>query len=390
MSDANKIILVAGLESLTELDGRYVSLKCVNFALGMPKRGEFSLVFQAHDKVDDKKVAIKFYDPDRLGETYRLQCFQREPDVLALLRGSRRCIQLDGAVRVYNLKIPLPDGRIFSAPCQYFVCDWIDEDIDDYFKTQHTVETIAKLDLFRDIVLSVASAHLREVSHRDVHVKNFRITGSRPSDSVIAIDFGTSAAYDSAALLPSYSEPVGMRAYAAPECFLGLASDREIGKLTDIYSLGCLLFELFNKHLFSYARNKQTGYLKAVTALGLILSVEPSNEGKKRLWIENTKILRFLTRPPTIDGPGSSLPSAIRPVIIDLYELMVEFDYHRRLKKLSTAVRRLDSAKLILSNESIYQARLATQRTRRAKRVENERQKLARIEARQTALVHKC
>ena len=56
MSDANKIILVADLESLSELDGRYVSLKCVNFAPKKPKRGEFSLVFSAHDKVEEERI----------------------------------------------------------------------------------------------------------------------------------------------------------------------------------------------------------------------------------------------------------------------------------------------------------------------------------------------
>lgn len=178
-----------------------------------------------------------------------------------------------------------------------------------------------------------------------------------------------------------------MLRYAAPECFLGLAGDRDIGKLTDIYSLGCLLFELFNKQLFSFARDNFTGY---PAALGLALVSEKDVASKKVTWKKNIDIFRGLTVPPPLDGPGSSVPAAIRSLITELYEKMVKFDYRHRLTDLYFVVRRIDSAVKVLANEAIYQARLNTQRNRRAEKLVSVAAKLKRLELRNPALVHKC
>jgi hypothetical protein len=65
VSSANSQLLVNALESQAELDGRYIGLKCVNInSLTGEKRGCFSLVFRAFDKVDQRPVALKFFDLD--------------------------------------------------------------------------------------------------------------------------------------------------------------------------------------------------------------------------------------------------------------------------------------------------------------------------------------
>jgi len=160
MTDTNKKYLISQIEGLAELDGRYKSLQCINFKPTEPRRGNFSLVFRAFDKVEDCEVAIKFFDPDLLADQYRLACFEREPEILAMLIGSRRCLQMDGPIRQYDLKIPLPDGTDFLAPILFFVSNWVDRDIDAYFEVQDKIESLAKLDVFRGIVLRFLSSHL--------------------------------------------------------------------------------------------------------------------------------------------------------------------------------------------------------------------------------------
>src|SRR5437867_13329460 len=91
----NRDLLVQYLESLSDLDGRYTRLQCVNYRPGhTTKRGVFSLVFKAHDLTRDLPVALKFFDPEHIGNAYRMLGFEREPMILQPLIGKRRCLQL--------------------------------------------------------------------------------------------------------------------------------------------------------------------------------------------------------------------------------------------------------------------------------------------------------
>ena len=61
----NNEALRQALEGSTLIASRYENLELINWdpTTGQ-KRGCFSLVFKAYDKVNDKNVALKFYDLD--------------------------------------------------------------------------------------------------------------------------------------------------------------------------------------------------------------------------------------------------------------------------------------------------------------------------------------
>ena len=78
MLHVNSKRLVQELEALPELDGRFTDLKLVN-CQGAVKRGNFSLVFRAKDKVAGDDVAIKFFDLDPAkNDPFNLSCFDSE------------------------------------------------------------------------------------------------------------------------------------------------------------------------------------------------------------------------------------------------------------------------------------------------------------------------
>src|SRR6266496_4880484 len=133
--DANRDILVNALIKAKDLNGRYINIKCVNWPPnpGEYKRGYFSLVFKAYDTRESKDVAIKFYDPGNAPNVYRLNCFKREPEILKQLLDKKRCLQLVEEMAVHTIKVVIPGGLEFDLHCGYFVTDWIDYDIDDYF-----------------------------------------------------------------------------------------------------------------------------------------------------------------------------------------------------------------------------------------------------------------
>ena len=242
MLHVNSKRLVQELEALSELDGRFTDLKLVN-CQGAVKRGNFSLVFRAKDKLAGDDVAIKFFDLDPAkNDPFRISCFDREQELLGLLLGSARCLQIISPLSVFQLDV---GGFIVDA--KYFVTEWYEYDIDEYFLRQSNSDAIEKLRLFNEVVLAVEALHAKSIHHRDVKADNFRRRNNKAEEhGVVAIDLGTAALATSPPLLGSYGCPVGFTTYSAPEAFCGLAGNRNVAHLTDIYALGCLLYELFS------------------------------------------------------------------------------------------------------------------------------------------------
>ena len=141
-------LLVGYLESLAELDGRYTQIKCVNYQAGVGKIGAFSLVFRAHDTIEDSDVALKFHDPDIAYDQYRLRAFDREPEILQKLLGQKRCLQLIEPMKTHLWQY----DPILQIPVKYFVVEWLDGEVDDVFQNQHLYDSAEKLRLFVDIV----------------------------------------------------------------------------------------------------------------------------------------------------------------------------------------------------------------------------------------------
>ena len=119
VSSVNTQLLVSALESQAEVDGRYINLKCVNIdSLTGAQRGCFSLVFKAFDKVDQRAVALKFFDLDagNIFAQYRFDAFRREHTILQSLLGVRRCLQVASSFSTYTLRCR--DQEAQSRACQ--------------------------------------------------------------------------------------------------------------------------------------------------------------------------------------------------------------------------------------------------------------------------------
>lgn len=374
----NSLLLIDEIEALPLLDGHYENIKCASFdrAAGI-KRGCFSLVFSAFDVIEEKNVAIKFYDisPDNLRRLYRQEAFRREQVVLQALLGKERCLQLQSALKNYELTAPAG----LTIPCEYFVVDWLDDQIDHFFEEQHEFSAVDKLRLFNEIILSVEALHRHTVFHRDIKPDNLRAHMKALKRVVIAIDLGTAALWSSAPALDEYVSQVGASGYAPPEAICFFAGDREIAPYADIYALGCLLYELFNMdHFFIRLRKVNPHYDMFLAAMYSKISATPDPEQRIAVWkYEIQRLGKSIVTPP-IDGVGSTVPEGIAFLLKRVLEALVHPDFRRRQK--FEQVRRLIWAAIrALENEKDYQRRLARSKEWRRAREDKVRRREARF-----------
>lgn len=366
MLHRNSQRLVSELETLPLLDGRFRDITLVNMPNG-EKRGFFSLVFKAYDEIEDKYVALKFFDQDPSKMTaHRLACFDREHELLEKLVGLPRCLQLLSPKGVLEFNVGTDDFPYISR-ATYFVTEWLDTDIDQYFLRQDIARAVEKLKILNEAVLAIEALHNREICHRDVKVDNFRHRQSGAAEAVVvAIDLGTAAMNDSPKLQARYADPVGFTTYAAPETFCGLAGNRHVAALTDVYALGCMLFELFAEDDYWTAYSSLNPDFEArIGALRHVLAQVADIEEVKRQWdIHAPRLLSGLA-PIEFPRSGASVPLAVVDLVNSLMADMTKPNFRRRTVTLEQVRRRLWSAIRCLENDrlaSLRAQRLAAQR----------------------------
>lgn len=385
----NSLLLIDAIEALPLLDGRYKDIKSASFdrAAGI-KRGCFSLVFSAFDVIEEKKVAIKFYDisPENLRRLYRQEAFRREQLVLHTLLGKERCLQLQSALKNFDLTAPAG----LTIPCEYFVVDWLEDQIDHFFEEQHIFSAVDKLRLFNEIVLAVEALHRHTVFHRDIKPDNLRAYMTALKRVVIAIDLGTAALWASPPALDEYASQVGAGGYAPPEAICFFAGDREIAPYSDLYALGCLLYELFNMdHFFSALRKVNAHYEMFLAAMYSKIGAEPDRVRRIRIWKQEIQKMGKSIVTPPIDSVGSSVPEGVADLLNRILEDLVDTNFCRR--KSFEHVRRLIWAAIkVLENEKAYQLRLARAKEWRRAREEKVRRREARFLAMPVAGLIRC
>ena len=97
----------------------------------------------------------------------------------------------------------------------------------------------------RTLAKAMAVAHRQKILHRDLKPSNVMVN---PGGHLIILDFGLARLLDEAEpCLTATGHALGTLSYMAPEQLAG--AKREIGRRTDVYSLGVILYELLTNQL---------------------------------------------------------------------------------------------------------------------------------------------
>ncbi len=189
--------------------------------------GGMSRIFIADDETLGHRVVVKVLPPDLAGGV-NLERFKREIQFAAQLHHPN-IVPVLAAEQTSNLlyyTMPLIGGETLRARL----------DRDRRLPLDDAVRCL------RDVASALGHAHARNIAHRDVKPENILTDQGRS----YVTDFGIARAIECASEMESITSTgftLGTPTYMSPE---QAAAEKHIDGRSDIYSLGCVFFEMLS------------------------------------------------------------------------------------------------------------------------------------------------
>lgn len=201
---------------IAALEGRYT----IERELG---RGGMATVFLAHDLKHDRQVAIKVLHPE-LAATVGGGRFEREIRLLARLQHPHILGMFDSGQA---------DGLL------YYVMPFVKgESLRDRIEREGMLPIEDAIQITLEVNDALGYAHKQGIVHRDIKPENILLTGGH----ALVADFGIAklAEEQGGQKLTQTGMSMGTPYYMAPE----QSSGEPAGPTSDIYALGCVLYEM--------------------------------------------------------------------------------------------------------------------------------------------------
>jgi serine/threonine-protein kinase len=186
--------------------------------------GGMATVYLALDLRHNRKVAIKVL----------------RPELAAALGGERflREIETTAGLRHPNI-LPLFDSGQ-AGGVLFYVMPYVEgESLRDRLEREGRLPLDDAIRIAREVADALSYAHSRGIVHRDIKPENILLEGGH----AVVADFGIAHAVDSAggARITGTGLAVGTPAYMSPE---QAAGEQQLDGRSDLYSLGCVVFEM--------------------------------------------------------------------------------------------------------------------------------------------------
>jgi eukaryotic-like serine/threonine-protein kinase len=198
------------------LSGRYQ----VESELG---RGGMATVFKGTDTVLGRPVAVKVLSPQYAGDANFVTRFRREAQAAARLNHPN-------LVSVYDTGTD--DG------IHFIVMEYVDaKTLADYLAGGGRIMPERAIEIAETVCDALSMAHAHGIIHRDIKPANIMITSK---GDVKVTDFGIARVISGADTLAQTAAVLGTASYLSPE----QAQSQPVDQRSDIYSLGCVLYEM--------------------------------------------------------------------------------------------------------------------------------------------------
>jgi serine/threonine protein kinase len=194
--------------------------------------GGMAEVHRGHDVRLGREVAIKILRSDLARDPTFQNRFRREAQAAAGLNHP-------AIVSVYDTGEDESDDGITP----YIVMEFVEgRTLREILKTEGQLPAQRAMEITADVCAALDFSHRSGIVHRDIKPGNVMIT---EAGAVKVMDFGIARALaDNAATVTATSSVIGTAQYLSPEQARGESVDAR----SDVYSTGCLLYELLTGH----------------------------------------------------------------------------------------------------------------------------------------------
>ncbi|MCG6956855.1 MAG: protein kinase [Gemmatimonadetes bacterium] len=186
--------------------------------------GGMATVYLAHDLRHDRKVALKVL----------------RPELAAVIGAERFLAEIRTTANLQHPHIlPLFDSGEADS-FLFYVMPYIDgESLRDRIDREKHLPVAEALKIGVAVASALDYAHRRDVIHRDIKPENILLHDGQP----LVADFGIALAVSTAgsSRMTETGMSLGTPTYMSPEQAMG---EREIDARADVYSLGCVLYEM--------------------------------------------------------------------------------------------------------------------------------------------------
>jgi serine/threonine-protein kinase len=195
---------------------------------GVVGRGGMAEVYRARDIRLDRIVAIKTLRADLARDQIFQARFRREAQSAASLNHP-------SIVAVYDTGEDMATG----VPVPYIVMEYVDgRTVRDLLQDGHRLLPERSLEIIDGVLRALDYSHQAGIVHRDIKPGNVMVT--RNGD-VKVMDFGIARAMsDAQSTMTQTAQVIGTAQYLSPE----QARGERVDSRSDLYSTGCLLYEL--------------------------------------------------------------------------------------------------------------------------------------------------
>ncbi|MEP6620063.1 MAG: protein kinase [bacterium] len=208
--------------------------------------GGMSSVYLADDLKHGRKVAVKVMRQDRV-PSFGPNRFTREIELTARL--------------THPHILPLLDSGEMEG-CAYYVMPFIEgESLRDLLGRDRRLSLNDALHIAREVADALAYAHANEVVHRDIKPENILLSAGHAVVADFGIARALTAAVDGTVTMAGIA--IGTPTYMSPEQSLG----EDVDGRTDIYSLGCVLFEMLTGEVPFHAATAIAMLARKITAV---------------------------------------------------------------------------------------------------------------------------
>lgn len=196
-------------------------------------RGGMADVYLGRDLRLGRAVAIKMMRPDLARDPQFQTRFQREAHASAALNHPNIVAVFDTGEE----ELP-PNGEHAGLALPYMVMEYVNGDTLRALLRKDEVSIDQAVEWTEGVLGAVAYSHENDIVHRDIKPGNVMVD---EAGTVKVMDFGIARALsDSSATMTQTQAVVGTAQYLSPEQARGETVDFR----SDLYSVGCLLFEL--------------------------------------------------------------------------------------------------------------------------------------------------